>query len=508
MRSNLLSEYSLSLSEIATLVGTSDANLESSDLSITGITLDSNDVIQGDLFVALPGANSHGSKFIDSAVANGAIAVLTDMSANVHADIPVLRVNDPRLWVGVIADKFYRNPSSAINVFGITGTNGKTTTSYLLQQIWDFNNRNSGLIGTIETRIGDEIFPNKRTTPEAPELQSIFAIMRERHNLNVVMEVSSHALALNRVEGTKFSVVAFTNLSHDHLDFHETMENYFQAKSRLFKYGFSEKAIINIDDSWGKRLFEETEIEKLSISTHDQKANWKIIDSSLADPSSPCKSVVELTIAGPGGILLSIATPLIGDYNSANVLMALALAVESGIDPLSAANALSNAKGAPGRMESIELGQRFTAVIDYAHTPDAVSAALKAVRSSTKGRIIAVLGCGGDRDAAKRPLMGQALISGADLAIFTSDNPRSEDPLSILNQMHEGMKLTENHFVIVDRSEAIKFAIENAVEGDCVLVLGKGHETGQEIKGKISPFDDRVELKNAIRSAKSTRPAK
>ena len=508
MRSNLLSEYSLSLSEIATLVGTSDANLESNNLSITGITLDSNEVIQGDLFVALPGANSHGSKFIDSAVANGAIAVLTDMSANVHADIPVLRVNDPRLWVGVIADKFYRNPSSAINVFGITGTNGKTTTSYLLQQIWDFNNRNSGLIGTIETRIGDEIFPNKRTTPEAPELQSIFAIMRERHNLNVVMEVSSHALSLNRVEGTKFSVVAFTNLSHDHLDFHETMENYFQAKSRLFKYGFSEKAIINIDDSWGKRLFEETEIEKLSISTHDQKANWKIIDSSLADPSSPSKSVVELTIAGPGGILLSIATPLIGDYNSANVLMALALAVESGIDPLSAANALSNAKGAPGRMESIELGQRFTAVIDYAHTPDAVSAALKAVRSSTKGRIIAVLGCGGDRDAAKRPLMGQALISGADLAIFTSDNPRSEDPLSILNQMHEGMKLTENHFVIVDRSEAIKFAIENAVEGDCVLVLGKGHETGQEIKGKISPFDDRVELKNAIRSAKSARPAK
>ena len=501
MRSNLLSEYSLALSEVINLIGISDADLERNNLSITGITLDSNDVIQGDLFVALPGANSHGSKFIDSAVANGAIAVLTDMSAIVDADIPVLRVNDPRLWVGVIADKFYRNPSSAINVFGITGTNGKTTTSYLLQQIWDFNNRNSGLIGTIETRIGDEIFPNKRTTPEAPELQSIFAIMRERHNLNVVMEVSSHALALNRVEGTKFSVVAFTNLSHDHLDFHKTMENYYQAKSRLFKYGFSEKAIINIDDSWGKRLFEETEIEKISISTHDQKANWRIIDSSLADPSSSSKSVVELTIAGPGGILLSIATPLMGDYNSANVLMALALAVESGIDPLSAANALSNAKGAPGRMESIELGQRFTAVIDYAHSPDAVSAALKAVRSSTKGRIIAVLGCGGDRDAAKRPLMGQALISGADLAIFTSDNPRSEDPLSILNQMHEGIKLTENHFVIVDRSEAIKFAIENAKESDCVLVLGKGHETGQEIMGKISPFDDRVELKNAIKSA-------
>ena len=501
MRSNLLSEYSLALSEIATLVGTSNANLEKNNLLITGITLDSNDAIQGDLFVALPGANSHGSKFIDSAVANGAIAVLTDMSAIVNADIPVLRVNDPRLWVGVIADKFYRNPSSAINVFGITGTNGKTTTSYLLQQIWDFNNRNSGLIGTIETRIGDEIFPNKRTTPEAPELQSIFAIMRERHNLNVVMEVSSHALALNRVEGTKFSVVAFTNLSHDHLDFHKTMENYFQAKSRLFKYGFAEKAIINIDDAWGKRLFEETEIEKISISTHNQKANWKIIDSSLADPISPSKSVVELTIAGPGGILLSIGTPLMGDYNSANVLMALALAVESGIDPLSAANALSNAKGAPGRMESIELGQRFTAVIDYAHSPDAVSAALKAVRSSTKGRIIAVLGCGGDRDAAKRPLMGQALISGADLAIFTSDNPRSEDPLSILNQMHEGIKLTENHFVIVDRREAIKFAIENAKESDCVLVLGKGHETGQEIMGKISPFDDRVELKNAIKSA-------
>lgn len=310
MRSNLISEYSLSLSEIADLIGSPDANLEKISLLIKGISLNSNDVIQGDLFVALPGENSHGSKFIDSAVANGAIAVLTDKSAIVNADIPVLRVNNPRLWVGIIADKFYRSPSSAINVFGITGTNGKTTTSYLLQQIWDFNKRNSGLIGTIETRIGDEIFSTKRTTPEAPELQSIFAIMRERHNLNVVMEVSSHALALNRVEGTKFSVVAFTNLSHDHLDFHETMENYYQAKSRLFKFGFSEKAIINIDDSWGKRLFQETEIEKISISTHDQKANWKIIDTSLADPSSSGKSVVELTIAGPGGILLSIATPL------------------------------------------------------------------------------------------------------------------------------------------------------------------------------------------------------
>ena len=505
MRSNLLSEYSLSLNEIAHLIGSQDAHPERNNLAITGITLDSNEVIQGDLFVALPGANSHGSKFIDSAAANGAIAVLTDMSAIVNADIPVLRVNDPRLWVGVIADKFYRNPSSALNVYGITGTNGKTTTSYLLQQIWDFNNRNSGLLGTVETRIGDEMFPTKRTTPEAPELQSILAIMRERHNLNVVMEVSSHALALNRVEGTKFSVVAFTNLSHDHLDFHENMENYYQAKSRLFKFGFSDKAIINIDDAWGQRLFEETEIEKISISTHNQKANWKILETSLMDPNSSSKSAVQLTIAGPGGILLSIATPLMGDYNSANVLMALALAVESGIDPLSAANALNSAKGAPGRMESIELGQNFTAVVDYAHTPDAVSAALKAVRSSTRGRIIAVLGCGGDRDAIKRPLMGKALISGADLAIFTSDNPRSEDPLSILNQMHEGIELADNHFVIADRSEAIKFAIDNAAQSDCVLILGKGHETGQEVMGQISPFDDRVELKNAIRSARSAK---
>jgi UDP-N-acetylmuramoyl-L-alanyl-D-glutamate--2,6-diaminopimelate ligase len=505
MRSHLLSDYSLSLSEIANLIGSPIDQHEKNNISIKGITLDSNDVIQGDLFVALPGANSHGSKFIDSAVAKGAIAVLTDMSARVNADVPVLRANDPRLWVGVIADKFYKYPSSTINVFGITGTNGKTTTAYLLQQIWDFNNRNSGLIGTVETRIGDEIFPTARTTPEAPELQSIFAVMRERHNLNVVMEVSSHALALNRVEGTKFSVVAFTNLSHDHLDFHETMENYYQAKSRLFKFGFSQKAIINIDDVWGKRLFEETEIEKISISTNNQKANWRIIDTSLTDPSSLNKSAVQLSIAGPGGILLSITTPLMGDYNSANVLMALALAVESGIDPLSAANALNTAKGAPGRMESIDLGQNFTAVVDYAHTPDAVSAAIKAVRSSTRGRIIAVLGCGGDRDAAKRPLMGKALMLGADLAIFTSDNPRSEDPLSILNQMHEGIELAENQFVITDRSEAIKFAVNNAEQSDCVLILGKGHETGQEVMGKVFPFDDRVELKSAIRSARSTK---
>lgn len=262
MRSNLLSEYSLSLSEIANLIGSSEVISGKNDLRIHGLTLDSNDVIEGDLFVALPGLKVHGAKFVESAVANGAVAVLTDSSAEINTQVPVIRVTNPRFWLGIVADKFYRNPSSAINVIGITGTNGKTTTSYLLQQIWEFNNRASGLIGTVETRIGDEIFPTIRTTPEAPELQSTFAIMRERHNLNVVIEVSSHALTLNRVEGTKFSAVAFTNLSQDHLDFHKNMEDYYQAKSRLFKFGFAEKAIINIDDSWGKRLFDETEIEK------------------------------------------------------------------------------------------------------------------------------------------------------------------------------------------------------------------------------------------------------
>ncbi len=499
MRSNLLLEYSLSLSEIANLIGSSEVISSKNDLRIHGLTLDSNDVIEGDLFVALPGLKAHGAEFVDLAVANGAVAVLTDASVKIDTDVPVIRVANPRFWLGIISDKFYKNPSSAINVIGITGTNGKTTTSYLLQQIWDFNNRASGLIGTVETRIGDEIFPTIRTTPEAPELQSIFAIMRERHNLNVVMEVSSHALALNRVDGSKFSVVAFTNLSHDHLDFHENMENYYQAKKRLFKFGFSEKAIINIDDSWGKRLYEETEIEKISVSAHNQQANWKITETTSSGSS---KSAVQLTIVGPGGILLSIESPLIGDYNSANVLMALALAVESGIDPLAAADALNTAKGAPGRMELVDLAQNFTAVVDYAHTPDAVSAALKAIRGATKGKVIAVLGCGGDRDAAKRPLMGNSLISGADIAIFTSDNPRSEDPLSILDQMHEGIQLAENHFVIVDRREAIKFAVENASRNDCVVVLGKGHETGQEVMGKISPFDDRVELKAAIRGTK------
>ncbi|MCX6425726.1 MAG: UDP-N-acetylmuramoyl-L-alanyl-D-glutamate--2,6-diaminopimelate ligase [Actinobacteria bacterium] len=499
MRSNLLLEYSLSLSEIANLIGSSEVFSVNKDLMIQGLTLDSNDVIAGDLFVALPGLKVHGAKFVESAVANGAVAVLTDSSVEINTQVPVIRVEDPRYWLGIIADKFYRNPSSAINVIGITGTNGKTTTSYLLQQIWEFNNRTSGLIGTIETRISDEVFPTIRTTPEAPELQSTFAIMRERHNLNVVIEVSSHALALNRVEGTKFSVVAFTNLSQDHLDFHKNMEDYYQAKSRLFKFGFAEKAIINIDDPWGKRLFDETEIEKISVSTHNDQANWKIIETSSNN------SKVQLTITGPGGILLSIESPLIGDYNGANLLMALALAVESGIDPLAAADALNSAKGAPGRMESIDLGQSFSAIVDYAHTPDAVSAALKAVRGATKGKIIAVLGCGGDRDATKRSLMGNSLISGADIAIFTSDNPRSENPLSILTQMHQGIGLEANHFVIVDRREAIKLAVGNASQNDCVLILGKGHETGQEIMGKISPFDDRVELKNAIRSARSTK---
>ena len=464
---------------------------------ITGLAQSSNSVEQGDLFIALPGEKVHGVEFVKDAIARGAVAVLTDPESALKVQgVPVIISANPRRAAGVISAWFYSEPMRDLYSVGVTGTNGKTTVTTLLHQIMSAAGRESGLIGTVETRIGSEILASKRTTPESSDLQALSAVMRERHMRNLVMEVSSHAITLERIRGSHFAVVAFTNLSQDHLDFHKTMEDYFAAKAKLFTFEFADLAVINIDDAYGIKLAAQTELPVMSVSRYDQSATWHFVSITQDYMGA------HVAIRGSGGILIEGKVQLHGGYNYDNLLMAVAIATESGIDPIDIAAILPHLSGAVGRLESVRLGQNFTALVDYAHSPDAVSRVLETAHEITDGRVIAVLGCGGDRDSSKRPLMGKALLDGADIAIFTSDNPRSEDPEKILVQMTLGLDIQEPSAIIQDRALAIKAAVNHAQEGDLVVILGKGHEKGQEIDGVVHPFDDRVELARAIEDKK------
>ncbi len=490
-----IEEFKRSVESVAAI-----ANAEligDSSIEITGLTLSSIAAQEGDLFIALPGEKNHGADFAADAIARGAVAVLTDLvGAKKVSGVPVIVSSNPRRAAGVISAWFYSEPMRDLYSVGVTGTNGKTTVTTLLHQIMSAAGRESGLIGTVETRIGAEILTSKRTTPESTDLQALSAVMRERHMRNLVMEVSSHAISLERIRGSHFAVVAFTNLSQDHLDFHKTMEAYFEAKAKLFTFEFADLAIINVDDSYGVMLAGQTELPVMTVSRHDQGASWHY--------TSIAKDYVgaHVAIRGSGGILIEGKVHLHGGYNFDNLLMAVAIATESGIDPIDIAAILPQLTGAAGRLESVRLGQNFTALVDYAHSPDAVARVLETAHEISDGRVIAVLGCGGDRDASKRALMGKALSDGADVAIYTSDNPRSEKADVILEQMTLGLEIQQPSAVIEDRAEAIRAAVNEAQEGDLVLVLGKGHEKGQEIKGTVHPFDDRVELARAIEDKK------
>ena len=466
---------------------------ELSKIMISGATHNDSEVMPGDLFVAIPGAKRHGAEFYESAKKRGAVAVLTDPTgAKLIKDLPVLIVDNPRLISGRVSALLYSEPMRDINCIAITGTNGKTTVTTLLHQIFSAAHRECGLIGTVETRIGDEVIASKRTTPEATDLQALAAVMRERHMRHLVIEASSHALQLHRLEGAHFAIAGFTNLTQDHLDFHGDMESYFAAKAALFNFAVAELACIHIDDPYGARLAASSEIPVLTISRSNPKAIWHFtqIDSEAKR--------VQLKIRGSGGILIETSTTLRGGYNFDNLLMAIAIAVESGVDPIDIAAIVPNISGAAGRLEEVSVGQNFNAFVDYAHTPDAVSNVLKSIQEFTSGRVIAVLGCGGDRDASKRPLMGKALIESSDIAVFTSDNPRSEEPSDILRQMVGGINVVNQSQVISDRASAIAYAVSVAEPGDTVAILGKGHELGQEIKGEVFDFDDRLVLAQAI----------
>lgn len=479
-----------SLRSIANLL---DTDFVSGDVVISGLTQSSHEIEPGDIFLAFPGAKTHGARFCVEAKERGALAVLTDPAgAEIVNGLPVITVKDPRRSAGTLSAWFYDEPMRDMYSVGITGTNGKTTTTTLLHQIWTKAGRESGLIGTVETRIGTDLLRSKRTTPESADLQALVATMRERHVRNLAMEVSSHAISLERIRGSHFAAVAFTNLTQDHLDFHETMEEYFRAKAALFTFEYADLGVINIDDPYGARLAESTQIPIRTLSRTNPKADWSYVGAY------PHVRGFDVGIRGLGGILIESFLPLHGDYNLDNALMAVALAYESGVDPIEIAAILPTLSGAQGRLEPVDVGQDFGAFVDYAHSPDAVSRVLEACRTMTTGKVIAVLGCGGDRDSAKRALMGSALSSGSDVAVFTSDNPRSEEPLKILEQMTYGLVVALPDQVIPDRKSAIEYAVSQASGGDIVVILGKGHETGQEIAGVTTPFDDRLMLAQAI----------
>ena len=405
---------------------------------------------------------------------------------------------DPRAVLGPLASEIYDRPSDRLLIVGVTGTNGKTTSTYLIDAGLRAAGHRSGLIGTVETRLGDAAIESVRTTPESTDLQALLAVMRDRGADAVAMEVSSHALALHRVDGTRFAVAVFTNLSQDHLDFHTDIEDYYAAKARLFTSGFAGRAVIDIDDTYGARLAGDATIPVTSVSPSGNRlADWWVEDVVLSGDGST------FTVYSSDGSFASAGVRLPGAFNVANAALSIVTLVEAGLTLDQAIEGVRRCSGVPGRMDRVDAGQPFIALVDYAHTPDAVTTLLEAVRPLTPGRVIGVLGCGGDRDRGKRPLMGAALAAGADVAVLTSDNPRSEDPLEILASMESGIAAVpddERAEVVVepDRRTAIGIAVKLARPGDVVVVAGKGHERIQEVGDERFSFDDAEVLRAAI----------
>ncbi|HET6209183.1 MAG TPA: UDP-N-acetylmuramoyl-L-alanyl-D-glutamate--2,6-diaminopimelate ligase [Jatrophihabitans sp.] len=491
-----------SLAELASLAG---GQLRSADpgSTVSGITSSSQSVRPGDLFAALPGRTGHGARFVADAARAGASAVLTDPAGSelLGTGLPVIEVAEPRAVLGPVAARIYGEPSRTVSVLGITGTSGKTTTSFLVRSGLQAAGIESGLVGTVGVFIGSEVVKTPFTTPEAPQLQALLAVLAERGIRTAVMEVSSHALRLGRVSGVSFAVGAFSNLSQDHLDFHTDMADYFQAKSLLFD-GRSAREVVVIDDGWGPRLVRPGTV---TVSAEGRPADWRAEQISTGPDGS-----TSFVVHGPG-LRFRAGCRIPGRYNVANSLLAYAILAEAGVDVPTVAGALGRAQ-VPGRMERVDAGQPFLAVVDYSHKPAGVTGALRGLRPLTSGRLIIVLGCGGDRDRTKRPVMGQVAGSQADVLIVTDDNPRGEDPAAIRAEMLTGARQLPADqraqiLEVGDRRQAIEQAIALAESGDTVLIAGKGHETGQEIGGVMLPFDDVTVLRETLSAAGFTADA-
>lgn len=477
------------------------------DTSISSLVYRADEACPGSLFFCVPGFVHDGHDFAPLAVSRGAVAVCGER----RLSLPVTQITVPsvREVMGPVAATFYGNPSTRLLTVGITGTNGKTTSAFLTASLLDHAGLQTGLMGTVERRIGGKVLPAGRTTPEAIDIQRDLALMLAAGDRAAVMEVSSHALELSRVRGVKFRVVAFTNLTQDHLDFHQTLDRYFAAKSRLFldpEFAGDAVAVINLDDRYGRRLAELYPSERtLTLSTSggatDGASGACRADLEMSEyrmtAEGTCGVLVlraraaERLTGSPREIRAKVTTSLPGPFNLSNVLTALGIGVALGLELDDMLEAVRLFRGVPGRMEAVKAGQDFAVLVDYAHTPDSVRNVLRTAREITDGRLIAVLGCGGNRDRKKRPLMGREAELAADLVFITSDNPRTEDPLAIVADILAGLEKPERAIVEPDRRLAIKAALTEARGGDVVMILGKGHETCQEFADKIIPFDDR-----------------
>lgn len=486
------------LREVGTFLGVA---VEHAEARVTGIAQDSRRVLPGDLYVARPGVHTHGAAFAAQAAGSGAVAVLTDPAGRERAELsglPTLVVDDPHEVLGRLSAWIYGEPASAAPLLGVTGTNGKTTTTYLLEAALAHAGHTTGLIGTIESRIAGEAVPSARTTPEAPDLHALFAVMRERKVTAAVMEVSSHALTLGRVDGLVFDVAGFTNLSQDHLEVHGDLESYYQAKASLFTPERARLGVVNVDDPYGARLVRETTIPVVTISpSGSAAADWSVRGRRVTAYGGTA-----FDLLGPDGVELAAEVGIPGDFNVANAALALVMLEAAGLEAKAAATALAAAT-VPGRMERFTGASGVVGIVDYAHTPDAITVALSAIAPAVRGRLFAVFGCGGDRDQAKRPLMGRAAAAGADVVVVTDDNPRSEDAAAIRAAALAGTTLVPEAeraevVEIAGRRDAIRWAVRQAGPDDVVMVLGKGHEQGQEIAGVVHPFDDRAEVREAL----------
>lgn len=469
------------------------------DTPISGLVLDSRRVVPGSVFFALPGSRADGAQFADEAISRGAAAVVgANLPVAAPAKVAFVRVADPRATLARVARRFYREPDRDLGVVGVTGTNGKTTVTYLIKHFLE-DGRRVGLIGTVHYDLGARTVPAFRTTPVSLDVFGMLAQMRDAGCRHAVMEVSSHGIDQDRVLGLEFAVAVFTNLTRDHLDYHKTLDAYFEVKTRLFTGGVGKvppAAVVNLDDPYGARLARKLALEfpqvKLATYGESPAAAFRATDLELRSDGT------RFRLTRPDGPELAVESPLLGRYNVSNLLAALASAAVLGRAPEAAVATLGSFKGVPGRMERVSEGQPFNVLVDYAHTDDALRNALGMLRPITAGRLLVVFGCGGNRDRTKRPLMVRAVQEFADFAFATADNPRTEPLARIFDDMRAGVTDPGKIAWVDDRRRALSLVLDMARPGDCILVAGKGHESYQEFADTVAPFDDRQVVRELL----------
>jgi UDP-N-acetylmuramoyl-L-alanyl-D-glutamate--2,6-diaminopimelate ligase len=458
---------------------------------IASLCSDSRQATPGSLFFCIPGMHIDAHDLAPQALENGAVALVVERA--LALDCPQVVVSDVREAMSYMAQEFYGNPAQALKLIGITGTKGKTTSSFLVKSILEQAGYRAGLIGTVCSMVGEEVIPSRLTTPDPIEVQQLLRTMADAGVEYVVMEVSAHALAMHRLSGLHFAVSAFTNFSQDHLDFFGDMDAYFRAKMRLFDADMSDEIVFNCDD---ERVAEG--IDKLGREA--MRVGIRECSYVYANDIEVGERGLHFLLTHHKRFRVSVALKLSGIFNAYNALLAAGIAIVLGIGPEAIKNGLEDVRAVPGRIELLETETPYRVILDYAHSPDSLENVLKAVRETTKGRLIALFGCGGDRDHGKRPVMGEIAGELADLCVLTSDNPRNEDPFAILNAIEEGIRHTGCEYTVIEnRREAIRHALSIAEAGDVVVLAGKGHETYQEIRGVKHPFDEKIVVKELIR---------